>query len=297
MLNLYPARTLRSVSIVTPRAPARLRAMLFAAGHEERQPPEHYVWDGRRRGDAEFGLIQLTLEGQGRMEFDGTTHTLLPGDAMMLWLPHDHRYWRPTHASWRFLYACVQGGEAVRLWRDAAQRRGPIWRLTEKSELAQTLAETCRRAIDGEINDPYTSSSLAYRLALAALRESTAGQPDPDGTPRSMAIARAVRIAQKRHRYPIGVDDLAEAAGMSRYHFSRVFSRSEGVSPGRYLTGLRVASAVRLLQTTDKTLEQIAAITGFANASHLSRAVRASHDATPGSIRRRGMYTDADSPQ
>ena len=281
---------LESVSVASPRAAVRLRAMLFAAGHEDRRPSAAYDWDGRRRGEAEFGLIQLTLGGTGRLDFNDHTYTLRPGDAMVLSFPHDHRYWRPTNRHWRFLYACIHGGEAMRIWRDAAERRGPVWRLSPESRLVEALAETCRRAIDRQINDPYVNSALAYQLAMAVLKESAAGEPEPGDTPRSAAIARAVRYAQQWHRQPIGVEDLAEAAGMSRYHFSRVFRRSEGRSPGRYLADLRVASAVRLLQTTDDTLEKIANATGFANASHLSRAVRASYDTTPGSIRQRGMY-------
>ncbi|MEM1097430.1 MAG: AraC family transcriptional regulator [Planctomycetota bacterium] len=290
MLDLAGLPDIQSASVATPRAPTRLRAMLFAAGHEYRQPPERYDWDGRRRGDAEFGLIQLTLEGTGRLEFEGVTHTLRPGDAMVLWFPHDHRYWRPTHASWRFLYACVQGGEATRLWRDAAQRRGPIWHLDERSALTNTLRDVCTGAIAGQIDDPYRCSAAAYRLALSVLEESTVGDANPAPSPRSKAIARSIRFAQSKHHRPIGVDDLAEASGMSRYHFSRVFRQSEGLSPGRYLRNLRVAAAVRRLQTTDETLERIAAKTGFSHASHLSRAVRDAYGTTPGSIRKRGMY-------
>ena len=76
---------------------------------------------------------------------------------------------------------------------------------------------------------------------------------------------------------PIEVATLANIAGRSPFHFSRVFSRSVGVTPHRYVVHLRMQRAVALVREGRSGLAEIAARTGFADQSHLSRWVRRVH--------------------
>ena len=76
---------------------------------------------------------------------------------------------------------------------------------------------------------------------------------------------------------PIAVAALASIVGRSPYHFSRVFSRSFGISPHRYVVHLRLRRAIELIRDGRASLAEIAARTGFADQSHLSRWVRRVH--------------------
>ncbi len=76
---------------------------------------------------------------------------------------------------------------------------------------------------------------------------------------------------------PIEVDTLAAIAGRSPFHFTRVFTRSVGVTPHRYVVHLRLQRAIELVRDRRSGLADIAARTGFADQSHLSRWVRRVH--------------------
>jgi AraC family transcriptional regulator len=76
---------------------------------------------------------------------------------------------------------------------------------------------------------------------------------------------------------PIEVAALAKIAGRSPFHFSRVFSRSVGVSPHRYIVHLRLQRALELARSGQVGLAEIAVRTGFADQSHLWRWVRRVH--------------------
>ena len=80
---------------------------------------------------------------------------------------------------------------------------------------------------------------------------------------------------------PIEVAALAEIAGRSEFHFTRVFARSVGVTPHRYVVHQRLQRAVELLRDGRSGLAEIAASTGFADQSHLSRWVRRVHGVSP----------------
>ena len=76
---------------------------------------------------------------------------------------------------------------------------------------------------------------------------------------------------------PIEVAALAGIAGRSPSHFSHVFTRSVGRTPHRWVVHLRLQCAIELVREGRSGLAEIAARTGFADQSHLSRWVRRVH--------------------
>ena len=83
---------------------------------------------------------------------------------------------------------------------------------------------------------------------------------------------------------PIEVAALAALAGRSSFHFSRVFARSVGMTPHRYVVHLRLQAAIQHVRRGRMGLAEIAAETGFADQSHLSRWVRRVHGVTPSEL-------------
>jgi AraC family transcriptional regulator len=83
---------------------------------------------------------------------------------------------------------------------------------------------------------------------------------------------------------PIEVAALASVAGRSPFHFTRVFARSVGVTPHRYVVHLRLLRAVELVRDGRSGLAEIAARTGFADQSHLSRWIRRVHGVSPSQL-------------
>ena len=77
---------------------------------------------------------------------------------------------------------------------------------------------------------------------------------------------------------------LAERAGLDPAHVARAFKRRFAVSVGAYGRRVRLRRAYRLLRA-GRPLAESAALAGFADQSHLSRAFRAAFGTTPGAVR------------
>src|SRR5262249_24023172 len=75
----------------------------------------------------------------------------------------------------------------------------------------------------------------------------------------------------------VDVAALDGIAGRSPFHFSRVFKRSVGVTPHQYVLRLRMRRAIELVREGRLGLAEVAARTGFADQSHLSRWIRRVH--------------------
>ncbi len=83
----------------------------------------------------------------------------------------------------------------------------------------------------------------------------------------------------------IRIGDLAMLAGMSQFHFARVFRATVGTTPYRYVLERRLERARSLLRTTAVAVRDIAATTGFADQSHLTRLIKRRFGVTPGVLR------------
>jgi AraC-like DNA-binding protein len=76
-------------------------------------------------------------------------------------------------------------------------------------------------------------------------------------------LLRAKDLADARYFEPLGVGDLARAAGFSRAHFSREFRRTFGEAPHSYLLTRRLERAAALLRNTDGSVIDICFAVGL----------------------------------
>jgi AraC family transcriptional regulator len=98
---------------------------------------------------------------------------------------------------------------------------------------------------------------------------------------------KAVRaLMEERLGEPVSLAELASVAGLSVSQFGRQFKARTGLAPHRFLLGLRVDQACRLLRTDTAPIADIAIRSGFSHQEHLTRVLRAHLDTTPGAVRR-----------
>lgn len=96
---------------------------------------------------------------------------------------------------------------------------------------------------------------------------------------------------------PAGVDlaELARGLGHSRFHVSRIFSRMTGITLTQHRNHVRVSAALDRLAAGESNLANLAVDLGFADQSHMVRAVRSATGDAPSGLRRwlsTGSFTD-----
>jgi AraC-like DNA-binding protein len=84
---------------------------------------------------------------------------------------------------------------------------------------------------------------------------------------------------------PISLDDLANVAGVSRFHFHRQFRKTVGVTPREYVLRARIERAKGLLTESDLTVGEVSGAVGFADQSHFSNIFRRLTAMTPRGFR------------
>lgn len=134
--------------------------------------------------------------------------------------------------------------------------------------------------------EPMAVEELALELFASAVAQSEAarvahGAPAERHHQRLVDDARAALTTD----LDLSVVELARLVGCSPHHLSRVFTRHTGHGIARHRLTLRVDRALEGLADGCSDLAQLAAICGFADHAHLSRAVRQRTGATPSALR------------
>ncbi len=103
--------------------------------------------------------------------------------------------------------------------------------------------------------------------------------------PPARHLLRAKDFADARFFEPLGVNDLARAAGLSRAHFSREFRSTFGESPHAYLLTRRLERAAALLRTTDRTVADICFSVGLQSIGSFTTSFTRTYGVSPTAYR------------
>jgi AraC-like DNA-binding protein len=103
--------------------------------------------------------------------------------------------------------------------------------------------------------------------------------------PPTRHLLRAKDLADARYFEPLGVDDLARAAGLSRAHFSRAFRAAFGESPHAYLLTRRMERAAALLRTTDRSISDVCFSVGLESVGSFTSSFKRTYGVSPTAYR------------
>jgi AraC-like DNA-binding protein len=103
--------------------------------------------------------------------------------------------------------------------------------------------------------------------------------------PPARHLLRAKDLADGRYFEPLGVDEMARAAGLSRAHFSREFRRTFGESPHAYLLTRRLERAASLLRSTDRSVADICFAVGLRSVGSFTTSFTRTYRVSPTAYR------------
>ncbi|MDR7325971.1 MULTISPECIES: GlxA family transcriptional regulator [Catenuloplanes] len=131
--------------------------------------------------------------------------------------------------------------------------------------------------------------AVAKRLAFPVHRDGFQSQSVDRALPRIRddSVTPLLTWAQSRLHEPIGVAELAVAAGVSVATLHRRFAAQVGVPPLAWLTRGRLLIACRLLERGESRIEVVARRSGLGTASHLRVVMRRELGMTPSEYQRR----------
>jgi len=105
--------------------------------------------------------------------------------------------------------------------------------------------------------------------------------------PPARHLLRARDLADARYAEPLTVQEMADAAGLSRAHFIRAFRRAFGESPHGYLMTRRLERAAMLLRNTDRQVADICLSVGLRSQGSFTTSFTRTFGCSPAAYRAR----------
>jgi len=118
----------------------------------------------------------------------------------------------------------------------------------------------------------------------------------PKTHPHMDRILRVIDYIHANAADDLCLDQLADVAALSRFHWHRVFTAVMGASPAQIIRSVRMHKATMLLLRTDMPIGEIAALVGYANKSSFVRTFKDTYNQTPIAFRATGLPGTAPHP-
>ena len=222
-------------------------------------------------------IVCVMLEGSFAHVGDRRTHDCTPGTVVIepAGDPHGNRIRR---AGARVLVVEPEPGEELMRALGGVLARSAYFRHPGIVDRARSLAR--------ELSARDAAASLALEagalelLAMAARLKAHVRGGEPAW------LRRAREMVEDRFREPLRVSELAHEAGVHPAHLSRTFRERYRESISARVRRLRAEWAAERLVHSDDPIAAIAQAAGFADQSHLTRALRARTGMTPARYRR-----------
>ena len=207
--------------------------------------------------------------------------------------PYDVRWKAVTSEAFEVMFVFVELPLLQRALEEVFGADAPSARLRDVSAFTDaalnSLMERLRDELTRRQASPLFVQGIAQGIAIHLAREygvtdeaSRSSSPSLPGQKlRQITEWMAEHVAED-----LSLDRLAAQAGLSKFHFQRLFKSALRVSPSQYHVTLRMNLARRLLRETKKSVVDVALEVGYANPSHFARLFRKETGLPPSDYRR-----------
>jgi len=128
-------------------------------------------------------------------------------------------------------------------------------------------------------NYDFVSESYLCNVAFEIIN--TLNSSDKKSVVASKIVAQAVSLIKQNYSRVYGVEELAENLNVSKSHLVREFYKYTGITPGKYLSNVRIEAVKQMLVETNMSLNAIAIRTGFSGDNYLCKAFKKATGETP----------------
>ena len=243
----------------------------------------HFIYESGyalRRDSYDSFLLMYVQKGGLRLDFEGKETHVSAGQFLLLDCYRPHSYSSDT--GWECLWCHFDGVLARQWYTNIVSRLGNILAMPESSPALTKLSAVYDTFASGRpVREPLMSKHLADILTAFLLYTPA----EKSAYDYSGMAEDTIAYINEHFSDNLTLQELAERAGLSQYHFIRTFKKETGFTPHEYILHTRISTARYLLKNTRMPVKEICYGTGFSSESVFCSSFKKQTGMTPGGYR------------
>lgn len=229
----------------------------------------HYVISGR-------GLLSASVGGGAAQDYHLEANQgflICPGEV--------NTYSAHRTQPWKYVWLEFDGLQAPEyLERAGLNNAQPIYRPRTSSQGEEVRDEMLYIARSADASPLHLIGHL-YLFLDGLVRSSATRREAPAAQLRDFYIQEAVNYMERNYQREITVEEIASACRLNRSYFSKIFKENMGCPPQEFLIRLRLSKATVMMKSSGASIGGIAAMCGYPNQLHFSRAFKKHYGVSP----------------
>lgn len=225
-------------------------------------------------------LLMYIQKGEMSLTFEGTTQYVTAEHFVLLDCYKLHSYY--TSKGWECIWCHFDGITARSYYNSIVSRLGNVFSMTDTYPVLNKMTAILKIFY----NTTLVQEPLLSKYLTDIFTEFLLYTPINVHSRNYATIAEeSITYINEHFRENITVEGLASRAGLSQYHFIRIFKKETGFTPHEYLVNTRIATARYLLKNSRLPVKDICYATGFSSESVFCGAFKRRQGMTPNQYR------------
>jgi len=240
----------------------------------------------KRNSSYPYCVIHYAIEGAGCVIYNDKKYDIHQGQAFILVSNEAHQYYTDTHNPFSFNWVEFSGGDCSRLVKTIINSFTPVLDIPCSSRINRYMLHIHSLIKRDEIANRIQVSRTFYSMLLFLLERCTAKTKPELSNWKTDAVSQIIKFVDNNLHEDLSIEKLAGISNFSTAHFIRLFHRTVGTTPYRYIMARRINRAKEFLGTRDMSIDELSDCLGFCNSSHFIKVFKKAEGITPAEYRR-----------
>ncbi len=210
-------------------------------------------------------LLAYTKSGSATVTYDKETVTLTAGSLLFINLALQSEI-SAENSHWEIYFIHLYGPEIDLIYKSFYRDYGFCMRDFKSEKFVETI-NALYKIYKKEDVDIFNASQLIYGMLMDILSQRKPVKYDH-------TVTEIIDYIEAHYAEPFNIDDLCRKLFMSKSYLIHKFHDGTGMSPKKYLTDVRIRKAKMYLAQTERSVADIAALTGFENEKNIYYAFK-----------------------
>ncbi len=223
--------------------------------------------------------MHFILEGKGSFSVNGKTYFLSAGQGFLITPGADCEYSADTQKPWKYIYVSFRGADCVPLVHSAGlDEEDVVFDFPLDDDMLRDIYSLHSA---GKRNEAKGYDVTGYFLLVMSRLIKANEKGKSNSLDSERYVKRVKRYIEDNYSLSLSVRDIAFKVGLDRTYLYRLFVKSEGVSPSKYLSDYRLDKASKMLENESLSIGEISSLVGFKDVAYFYKVFVKKFGVTP----------------